>query len=247
MSDNIKDSKKDVQNRNASNLAVFGKFPDVFSNQHHNFLARKVERLTSALYVITGFLQHDEPVRNRLRTCALDLISQSSSPSSFTSEGTEAFRAKAGEIGALLQAAHSAGLISRMNAELLRDEYGNLALFVKEHSESLRNREGTDSLQISSIGQDVVVSPTHVSDKVRNISKGHSKNSGKKGQDYRRKVLLDLMSKKDKISIKDASSAIADCSEKTIQRELLSLVRDGLAIKEGERRWSTYRRVVQSV
>ena len=41
-------------------------------------------------------------------------------------------------------------------------------------------------------------------------------------------------------SIKDISEVITDCSEKTIQRELNSLIDNGLVKREGERRWSRY-------
>ena len=39
---------------------------------------------------------------------------------------------------------------------------------------------------------------------------------------------------------KDVSAVIKDYSSKTIQRELLNLIRQGLIRKEGERRWSVY-------
>ena len=42
------------------------------------------------------------------------------------------------------------------------------------------------------------------------------------------------------LTIKDFVKVITDCSEKTIQRELLELVEKGLIKKEGERRWSRY-------
>ncbi len=242
MSDNIKDNKKDIA---IPNQGVFSRFNDVFSNSHHGYLARKVERLTSALYVITGFIAPDEPVRNRLRTASLDLVAQASRPNSFTTEGTESFRGKTGEIGALLQTAQTAGLISRMNAELLQTEYANLAGFVKEHSESIRV-SSAPATDVVSIGHEQL--PGRLDEKViksRSGLKGQIK-SQVKGQDYRRKILMELLNKKDKISIKDATSAIENCSEKTIQRELLALVRDGLAIKEGERRWSTYRKALAS-
>lgn len=41
-------------------------------------------------------------------------------------------------------------------------------------------------------------------------------------------------------SIKDISDIIRDCSEKTIQRELNSLIEKGEVIRIGERRWSKY-------
>lgn len=59
-------------------------------------------------------------------------------------------------------------------------------------------------------------------------------------QKDRRAIILGLVQKKDRITVKDVSNVIKDCSEKTIQRELLALVKQGVLKKEGERRWSTY-------
>ena len=42
------------------------------------------------------------------------------------------------------------------------------------------------------------------------------------------------------LTIKDISVVIKDCSEKTIQRQLLDMVANGVLKKEGERRWSRY-------
>ncbi len=47
-------------------------------------------------------------------------------------------------------------------------------------------------------------------------------------------------SKKPALSIKDIGEFIKDCSEKTIQRQLIDMVKSGVLEKQGERRWSTY-------
>ncbi len=60
-------------------------------------------------------------------------------------------------------------------------------------------------------------------------------------QKDRRATILGIIQRKDRITVKDVSNVIKDCSEKTIQRELLALVGQGVLVKEGERRWSTYR------
>ncbi|MEI6420012.1 MAG: hypothetical protein WCO30_00115 [bacterium] len=52
--------------------------------------------------------------------------------------------------------------------------------------------------------------------------------------------ILSLMKKDVAMTIKDFTTTIRDCSEKTIQRELLALVSRGVLKKEGERRWSRY-------
>lgn len=61
-----------------------------------------------------------------------------------------------------------------------------------------------------------------------------------KGQSDRMSLILELVRKKKSLSIKEISSVIKDCSEKTIQRELNILIERGLIRREGERRWSVY-------
>ncbi|MBC7836676.1 hypothetical protein H7X87_02755 [Acetobacteraceae bacterium] len=59
-------------------------------------------------------------------------------------------------------------------------------------------------------------------------------------QPERMSLILDLVKKNNGISIKDISKNVRDCSEKTIQRELVALIHQGLVRKVGERRWSLY-------
>jgi hypothetical protein len=56
----------------------------------------------------------------------------------------------------------------------------------------------------------------------------------------RKAIITKLLTKKSGLNIRDFAEAIRDCSEKTIQRELLAMVSSGILKKEGERRWSTY-------
>src|SRR3989344_2735178 len=59
-------------------------------------------------------------------------------------------------------------------------------------------------------------------------------------RDDRRKVILALIKQRPALTVKDIVGNIPHVSEKTIQRELLSMVADGILHKRGERRWSTY-------
>lgn len=60
-------------------------------------------------------------------------------------------------------------------------------------------------------------------------------------EDMRRESILSIIRTQGVVSIKDISDAITDCSEKTIQRELMGMIKDNIIVKEGERRWSRYR------
>ena len=72
----------------------------------------------------------------------------------------------------------------------------------------------------------------------------HAKNIGPekvvKDKNNRREIILSMLKSGVKLTIKDFAKNIKDCSEKTIQRELLALVSEGILKKEGERRWSKY-------
>ncbi len=56
----------------------------------------------------------------------------------------------------------------------------------------------------------------------------------------RRNDVLNVVKNKGTVSIKDIKFVLKDTNEKTIQRELLTLVKEGVLIKKGEKRWSTY-------
>lgn len=82
----------------------------------------------------------------------------------------------------------------------------------------------------------------NVKDSGKNTKKEEVFNKGHivKDKNYRYDTIISLLKKSKEISVKDVSIAITDCSEKTLQRELLSLVDKGVLKKEGERRWSKY-------
>jgi hypothetical protein len=54
-------------------------------------------------------------------------------------------------------------------------------------------------------------------------------------------IILSFMRPSERYSIKDITSLLPGVSEKTVQRELIKLVSQGRVVREGERRWSTYR------
>lgn len=207
---------------------------------HRSFLIKKSERLASALYVITGFIPNEEPLRTRLRTCALSILNKSVEVSMAGGVGLETFTATCLEIKNILEIAHSAGLVSSMNARLIGDEYMSLADFVRDHQDNIFDDKKL-SENLSDIKNDLYIEPTALTDRRKLISNSKPRDISK-GHNERGEAIMNLLKDRDKISIKDAVSAIAGYSEKTIQRELLSLVASGVLIKEGQRRWSTYRK-----
>jgi hypothetical protein len=219
---------------------------NLISTDYRAYVVKKSERLASALYVVTGFIHSDEPIRRKLRTGALDLIGLSTRPSGLSLEGIEKFKSLCVEMGVLLTTARGAGLLSEMNAGLLAEEYALLGAFISENSQTIR--EGSvlafEELETPRMALTEPIRESSYKksapEKKSERKETHTKRAG--DQTDRRKTILDLVDVRGSISIKDAVSLIPGVSEKTIQRELLAMVKDGSLLKEGERRWSTYKR-----
>lgn len=239
MSDTKKDSNKDILKKTDSNLqSKFGLF---FKNEHHSFAVLKTEKLASALYMVTGFIAEHDPLRTQLRGSALDLVSCVADTRKGGGANQEYFGARCLEIGSMLSLAERAGLISPMNAQVLCDEYASLGSFVQHN----HNQVFGGDLDVAATLPATTQAPQQgrrvqeAPGMKRTVSK---KTPNYKRHDNRRKVIVSLFNKKDKINVKDASAAIPGCSEKTIQRELTAMVDEGVLFKEGERRWSVYRK-----
>ncbi len=85
-------------------------------------------------------------------------------------------------------------------------------------------------------GQEITVKDTKETAE-KPASQAHKKVESK---DDRQASIVKLLGKKSGLNVKDFTTIIKGVSEKTIQRELLSMVASGVLKKEGERRWSTY-------
>ena len=56
----------------------------------------------------------------------------------------------------------------------------------------------------------------------------------------RKQHIFSILRQKNTAMIKDFSAVITNCSEKTVQRLLIDMVRSGVLKREGDRRWSRY-------
>lgn len=74
-------------------------------------------------------------------------------------------------------------------------------------------------------------------------NKSFNKNEKNSKNSDREEKIIQIIKDKKQVSIKDITDAFSGVSSKTIQRELSKLVEKNILIKEGERRWSTYRLV----
>jgi predicted transcriptional regulator len=155
---------------------------------------------------------------------------------------------KISKLISLLEISLVAGLISEMNKNVIVFELNSLIQNLTSSDKiidpkSLVFPSHLFEVQAPEIVQKsdtklIKVSPveTKVSDRL-SVKKQAPK---QKDNASRQDIIISLLKKKDELGIKDFVSSISGCSEKTIQRELASLVSKGLIKKEGEKRWSRY-------
>lgn len=154
------------------------------------------------------------------------------------------------DIFALLSAVRLAateGLIHKETATILEAEYEVVAerLMAGSHPSPFVSAEDFHIPQLSLESEHHAVSDSRMSHNVFNSpiqkdSQKGQKSTPPKGQSERTQRILDYIRLKGSVSIKEIASTIKGCSEKTIQRELISLIQEGLVRRVGERRWSHY-------
>ena len=220
------------------------------------FVYKKTEKLATALYMVTNLFSDNEPMKWTLRKKVSELLSFILGYKNLTLQQSvflSSVRERIFDMISLLEVASKSGLVSSMNFSILREEFLNLVKVLDE----LRS-EGGDSpgaalpksfFDISRGFPPIVSGIKQVG--LTNLSNIYTKdkifensNQAIFKRTNRQSIILSLLKKKKELSIKDIAQIIRDCSEKTIQRELISLIQSGVIKKIGERRWSKYSLVV---
>lgn len=137
-------------------------------------------------------------------------------------------------LGSSMRVAHAAGFVEQEVVDMV-------GLEIESILKSLRGYLGHDQ---SGLLHEKEESPHRAGVSVarqRMSTENFRVDTAYKGQiSSRKEAIKDILRVVKNATIKDISNKIKDCSEKTLQRELISMIKDGLVIKEGERRWSTY-------
>ena len=208
------------------------------------FIYKKAERLAKAIQLIIPAFAGSVSLRNRIDVIAVAMIDDAILPSN---EARMKLSRELLALSSILSIAYTGKLLSSMNVELIAREARILLQEVAAYEEPRLFLDDTPTLsgiakkalsQESFQDSNPTISKSGVSRSKRNLkdikslSDTHIKD--------RREAVLSVIKNKGKASIKDISTFIRGVSEKTIQRELLSLITAGMVLKHGERRWSTY-------
>jgi DNA-binding transcriptional ArsR family regulator len=214
------------------------------------YIFKKTEKITAALYLVSGLLKDNEPIKWELRDRGIDLLSSSFSASNSLPGDKNAiiqslFTA-ALETLSLLNVAKISNLISDMNHRLLVHEIDMVVGLLRDRLAESAENAGYVLSEAFFKTPDLFSTGFKLGNratlaKEEGNHKGHGPViTGQAKKTQRQEAILAVLRTQSNLTIKDFSKVIKDCSEKTIQRELIELVDKGLVKKEGERRWSRY-------
>lgn len=223
-----------------------GIFSKVFEKDIRRvYIYKKSEMIAKAITMISPAFKDSKAIRDRVQRISVEIIDASILP---PSNALEVLSRELLALSSLLRLARSGGLLSRMNADIIIREALDLLQEVSSYEDpkialdetpTIATLVRNQSSKTQSFVDDMTTSRTvRLPYKTQGILKGQKENKKDKGG--RKEAILSILKSKGPSYIKDLSTLIREVSEKTIQRELQSLVQEGRVSKTGERRWTTY-------
>ncbi len=199
------------------------------------FIYKKAERLAKAIHLIVPAFAESVSLKNRIDAIAIGLIDAAMLP---PGAARTALSRELLALSSVLSIARTSGVLSSMNVDLIAREAHMLLNEVAAYEEPRLSFDETPTLSTIAKNATLREAPRQPTQ-----AKRHIKDTGGVS-DIRIKdrsdAILSVIKNKGKASIKDISTLIRGVSEKTIQRELSTLISAGAVVKKGERRWSTY-------
>lgn len=141
--------------------------------------------------------------------------------------------------------AQAGGVIVGDAADLLTSEIGmvlrTLRQYVDPRKSQIAHLTSFEDTETSPFVETAATIQKHQKTRMGTSLSRMSETAPLKGQTSdRQRAIKNILAQQGQVTIKDISERIVNCSEKTIQRELIVMIDKGLVKKEGERRWSRY-------
>jgi len=214
-------------------------------------------RLAAAVFLVSNLIDQNEELKTKIKKLSLDIVSMS-----VRLKDTNFYDAKKTvtdieknslELMSILEIASISGLVSKMNGSILKGEFQSFISELTKFSERLENNKNssveniftspsvvanTGNILVNSLPAEIV--KTNDVSQIKNTEKRIENGNGHKRKDLRKNMILEFIKGHNESSMKDIVTKISGCSEKTVQRELIELIKEGKIKKIGERRWSKY-------
>lgn len=250
-------------------IKLFDTLSQVFKDSKGVYLYKKTEKISKAFFMLTQHIEENQSIKIRLREGALSLLDKSQmfllSPR-LNEDILKEVVLNVMKLISLSDIGLSSKFVSEANHQIISKQ---LQIYISEVTEYVNSTYKDNSLIPSTLFDTTFMEQQPVFSKIENkeiqnlptieVSKGqvpqvkHNTESvikisnqnaiepkDNKEKNSRQELIINTIRQRGELSIKDLTDVIRGCSEKTIQRELVSLVSSGVLLKTGERRWSRY-------
>lgn len=237
------------------------------NEDYYTNVFKRTERTASTIFYILSFITETENNRffikdSRDKTMAV--LSEALTTLSFyefeAADRLFTFQQSIVSLEGTLRIGNASRILTDETLDLILNEFDLVQRFMRENfsSQAPKTLFGDDTSLFSTSDPSSKFTPASVSTQKSN-SAGSSQVSSRKRRVnipagdissdahlvYSQLVdratrILTVLEAKPEATIKDIAEVITDIGEKTIQRELNSLIEKGQVIREGERRWSKY-------
>lgn len=276
INENISDKSRKNLTSSSGNVSTYQN--SAFGNNVFYTLAKRAERATTAIHMVSKFIPRDNSLRSDMRKHSLRVIKKLYKCITCEAYDQQFFLEEAlvsiEYIVTTLSIARATGLLSEMNASILEKalhgfgtqiyQQWQIALrYEQDFSDTIAPTIDKDTL-LEFLQETVDFEATSNENFQRNLQEAmknkttfkttqndiESKRQDKRqvepktkesGAGERRKKIQEIIKIKGEVTIKDIAIRITNCSEKTLQRDLVKMIKDNVVEKEGDKRWSIYR------
>jgi hypothetical protein len=204
----------------------------------------KSRALVAAIFLMSNLIDEKEILRTKIRNLALNLVSMSVELKDIISDHSNNktigdLEKCSLELMSLLDVASLSGLLSKMNADILKEEFQNFNIELGKFWEKFESEKinvvkeaFTGSAPVFPLVSDpnllkhdnpTISHPLHLNEGKKPSVAEPSNGNGYRRKDLRKNTILNFIKGHNNASIKDIVPHVVGCSEKTIQREIIEL------------------------
>jgi DNA-binding transcriptional ArsR family regulator len=222
-----------------TDMRVSGDIQMLQDVEYYKYIFKKTEKVCLAVFYILrsegGVVHKDtvlEDLENASRTLLATALMSLSVAKTAVDSAARTLRFDLMRLESQLRVAHASRHLSTAHLDVFLRELASLQRTLRTYTErtNLSPLEQADAEPVRERNKPMraVAAPS--------ASRAHVGT----GDKTRRERILEVVRDRGSATIKDITDVVTDCSEKTVQRELIALIKDGIVHREGERRWSKY-------
>lgn len=209
------------------------------------YVVLKIEKLTAALHLVTSFLNSTDPIKYKLRDLALVVMGASQSlkytDGKYKTVLLDDLKRQIDSLASFITVALTDSSVSQMNLTILQKEYRDLYNYLDRYQVNQETLVGKMELPRTTI-----LEPRPAASLITNHYPPNTFNNKPQVSHIpsvnteRREQILTYIKAHGWSAINEIAKAVPGVSDKTVQRELVALLNEGVLLKKGDRRWSRY-------